>query len=283
VKIAKLVLQKSSGLMVAALILAACNPALAIRRVTHHHLQMVRMHHGRFHRLFWNPVFRPSHESLLRQNEEIDRMELPRIQNEEQLEEFKASGALVPINASETLRFDPRLAEDRRYCRPWTRDFVDDLSQAYYKQFHDQIQVNSAVRTVQIQKKLRRHNRNAAPETGETASSHLAGITVDLQRRGMSKAQVKWMEAYLMPLHDAGVIEPEEERHQWVFHIAVSDRYLDWRDGKLSMASTSVTERADSASASDDSSAPLLSASPAFSWEQPSNAWYQEVSTPREP
>jgi len=93
------------------------------------------------------------------------------------------------------------------------------------------------------------------------------------------------MEAYLMPLHDAGVIEPEEERHQWVFHIAVSDRYLDWRDGKLSLASSSVSTGADlaSASISDDSSVPLLSASPAFSWEQPSNAWYQEVSTPREP
>jgi hypothetical protein len=210
-------------------------------------------------------------------------MELPRIQNEEELEQYKASGALVAINASEALRFDPRLSEDRRYCRPWTRDFVEDLSEAYYKRFHEQIQVNSAVRTVQIQKKLRRHNRNAAPETGETASSHLAGITVDLQRRGMTKAQVQWVEQYLVPLRDAGLVEPEEERHQWVFHIAVSGRYDDWRDGKLSLASSNVSERAASASLSDDSTAPLLSASPAFSWEQTSNAWYQEVSTPREP
>ena len=71
---------------------------------------------------------------------------------------------------------------------------MNDLSEAYYKEFHEQIQVNSAVRTVLVQKKLRRHNRNAAPEKGETASSHLAGLTVDLQRRGMTKAQVKWME-----------------------------------------------------------------------------------------
>ena len=78
-----------------------------------------------------------------------------------------------------------------------------------------------------VQKKLRRHNRNAAPEYGETASSHLAGITVDIQRRGMTGAQVKWMEAYLMPLREQGLVEPEEERHQWVFHIAVSGRYGD--------------------------------------------------------
>lgn len=185
-------------------------------------------------RLLWNPVFRPSRDSLLRQNQEIDRLELPRIQNQAELDELIARQELVPIVASQTLRFDPRLDPDRRYCRPWTRDFLDDLSAAYYKQFHTSIQVNSAVRTVQVQKKLRRHNRNAAPEKGEIASSHLAGITVDIQRRGMTKQQVAWMEQYLMPLKDEGFVEPEEERHQWVFHVAVSGRYAELRESKLS-------------------------------------------------
>jgi hypothetical protein len=130
------------------------------------------------------------------------------------------------------LRSDPRLTPDRRYCRPWTRDFVEDLGHAYHQQFGGQIQVNSAVRTVQVQKKLRRHNRNAAPEKGDTASSHLAGITVDLQRRGMTREQIQWVEQYLVPLRDAGLVEPEEERHQWVFHVAVSGRYADWRESK---------------------------------------------------
>ena len=159
-------------------------------------------------------------------------MELPRIQNEAELEQLVASQDLVPIVPSRTLRIEPRLAANRRYCRPWTRDFLNDLSDAYYNEFHSQIQVNSAVRTVQVQKKLRRHNRNAAPERGETASSHLAGITVDIQRRGMSRQQVKWMEQYLLPLKNLGLVEPEEERHQWVFHVAVSGRYSDWRESK---------------------------------------------------
>ena len=128
------------------------------------------------------------------------------------------------------LRFDPRLDPSRRYCRPWTRDFVDDLSQAYYNRFHQQIQVNSAVRTVKVQKKLRRHNRNAAPADGDTASSHLAGVTVDLQRRGMSKDQIRWMEHYLFYMKALGLVEPEEERHQWVFHIMVSGHYSEWRE-----------------------------------------------------
>ena len=142
-------------------------------------------------------MFRPSHESLLIQNAEIDRLELPRIQDETELEALKADGSLLEIKAGETLRFDPRLDPSRRYCRPWTLNFVDDLSQAFYNRFHQQIQVNSAVRTVKVQKKLRRHNRNAAPADGDTASSHLAGVTVDLQRRGLSKEQVRWMEHYL--------------------------------------------------------------------------------------
>jgi len=215
------------------LAVAVCGQAFGLHQVVpSHHVHRASRRRTHFRRVLWNPVFRPSRDSLLRQNEEIDRLELPRIQNDAELEQLIASQELVPIVASQTLRFDPRLNPDRRYCRPWTRDFLEDLSEAYYKQFHSQIQVNSAVRTVQVQKKLRRHNRNAAPEKGETASSHLAGITVDIQRRGMTKQQVKWVEEYMMPLKDQGLVEPEEERHQWVFHVAVSGRYADWRESK---------------------------------------------------
>jgi len=142
------------------------------------------LHHKRrfhfLHLIHWRPMFRPSHESLILQNAEIDRLELPRIQDDDELEALKASQALLPIRSSESLRFDPRLDPSRRFCRPWTRDFTEDLGQAFYHRFHQQIQVNSAVRTVKVQKKLRRHNRNAAPSDGDTASSHLAGVVVDL-------------------------------------------------------------------------------------------------------
>lgn len=219
--------------LVILLAVAVCGQAFGLHQVVpSQHARRASKRRTHFRRLLWNPVFRPSRDSLLRQNEEIDRLELPRIQNQAELDQLIASQELVPIVASETLRFDPRLDPDRRYCRPWTRDFLDDLSEAYYQQFHSSIQVNSAVRTVQVQKKLRRHNRNAAPEKGETASSHLAGITVDIQRRGMTRQQVQWMEEYMIPLKDQGLVEPEEERHQWVFHVAVSGRYANWRESK---------------------------------------------------
>lgn len=191
------------------LAVAVCGQAFGLHQyVPSHHVHRTSRRRAHTRRVLWNPMFRPSRDSLLRQNEEIDRLELPRIQNDAELEDLIAREDLVPIVASQTLRFDPRLNPDRRYCRPWTRDFLDDLSEAYYKQFHSQIQVNSAVRTVQVQRKLRRHNRNAAPEKGETASSHLAGITVDIQRRGMTRQQVQWMEQYILPLKNLGLVEP---------------------------------------------------------------------------
>src|SRR5882672_2039357 len=222
-------------LTVAVALLLAQGAAFALHSTEPNRATASKSHRKSSHhrRLRWNPMFRPSHDSLLRQNEEIDRIELPRIQDDDELEALKASNALVPIRESATVKIARSLDPARRYCRPWTRDFVEDLSLAYYKQFHAQIQVNSAVRTVKVQKKLRRHNRNAAPAEGEIASSHLAGVTVDIQRRGLSSQQIKWVQNYMTPLKAQGLIEPEEERHQWVFHVMVSGRYTDWRESKM--------------------------------------------------
>jgi len=71
-----------------------------------------------------------------------------------------------------------------------------------------------------------RHTRSAE---GETASSHLAGLTLDIQRRGMSKEQIRFVQRYLFYLTALGLVEPEEERRQWVFHVMVSERYAGWR------------------------------------------------------
>ena len=220
-RIAKLNL---AGALLLALVCGLSSTAYAV-----HPVATRRAHRKHFRWLRWNPMFRPSHESLLIQNAEIDRLELPRIQDETELEALKADGSLVPIVPSESLKIEPSLDPSRRYARPWTRDFVEDISQAYYNRFHAQIQVNSAVRTVKVQKKLRRHNRNAAPADGDTASSHLAGVTVDLQRRGMTKQQIQWMEHYLFYMKALGLVEPEEERRHWCFHILVSGLYTDWR------------------------------------------------------
>jgi len=259
------------ALFLSLVVVLGCNFSAAITRARghHHHKAKTKVqqstlalsssprHHRRWRRIFfWNPVFKPSHDSLLKQNAEIDRLELPRIQDDAELEQLKLDGKLVAIVPSEALRVDPRLDPDRRYCRPWTLKFVQDLADAYHQQFGDQIQVNSAVRTVVVQKKLRRHNRNAAPAEGEIASSHLAGVTVDLQRRGMTKAEIKWVENYLVPMKAAGLVEPEEERRQWVFHIMVSNRYTE--PGDKTGDQTEVAQRGTDELPDDDDRPPTL-------------------------
>lgn len=199
-------------------------------------LSYARRHHARHRRIHLygfslDPALRGSHDSLLRQNEEIDRAGLPRIQDEEQLDQLRAAGELVAVQESKYLRVDPRLPEDRRYCKPWTMAFLNDLGHDYFAQFKKPIQVNSAVRTVEQQRKLRRYNRNAAPELGDTASSHLAGVTVDIAKHGMSRKEHKWVASYLENLKAQNVIEPEEERKQAVFHVMVTERYAGYRPG----------------------------------------------------
>jgi len=203
---------------------AATLPAFAASTTT------TRRHRAHVRRVAWNPVLRGSTDSMVRQNEEIDRLQLPRIADNDQLLELERTQELVPIQESRALRVNPSLQADKKFCRPWCNQFLQDMSEAYYKEFRAPLQVNSAVRTMEQQQKLRRSNRNAAPEIGEHASSHLAGITVDLAKRGLTRAQHKWIEDYLKNLRDQGLVEAAEERRQACFHVMVSDRYTEWRE-----------------------------------------------------
>ena len=183
--------------------------------------------------LNWMPVLlKGSHDSLVRQNAEINRLQLVRIQNDQALEELIARDQLVALPENHAVRVDPRIEASRRFCRPWTGLFLQDLGQAYYKQFHQPIQVNSAVRTVEQQERLARYNHNAAPAEGETASSHLAGLTVDIAKKGMTRRQRAFTENYLVNMHNLGLVEAVEERRQACFHVMVSDRYTAWRDSE---------------------------------------------------
>jgi hypothetical protein len=208
--------------------LAATVPASATSRYT-----TTRHHRGHVRRVAWNPVLKGSMDSMVRQNEEIDRLQLPRIADNDQLLELERTQELVPIQETRALRVNQSLQSDKRYCRPWCNQFLQDMSEAYYKEFRTPMQVTSAVRTMEQQQKLRRHNGNAAPEVGEHASSHLAGITFDLAKRGLTRAQHAWIEEYLKNMRDQGLVEAAEERRQACFHVMVSDRYTEWREANL--------------------------------------------------
>jgi len=196
------------------------------------HLRSGHRHyrHARLRLLrYWGPPVAPelrgSRDSLLKQNSEINQAGLTRIEDDAQLQQLEERGVLVPITETQYLQVSPALKENRRYARPWAAQFVDDLGREFYEHFGKPLQITSAVRTVEQQRRLMRRNHNAAPAEGEIASSHLAGTTLDISKRGLSRKQHKWVVDYLAGMKESGVIEPEEERRQACFHVMISQRY----------------------------------------------------------
>jgi Family of unknown function (DUF5715) len=167
-----------------------------------------------------------SHEILVHQNQVADRDGLDRIQSDDDLEEMRSKGLLIALPTNTALLVDERLPANRRYCRPWTAQFLATLSRAYYSRFHTPLQVNSAVRTVEFQQRLLRTNGNAAPAEGETASPHLTGQAIDLAKHGLSLTEIAWLRGYLLPLVQEGKVDVEEEFQQSCFHISVYKKYL---------------------------------------------------------
>ncbi len=171
------------------------------------------------------PALKGSHEILIRQNVMADQDGLTRVQDDADLERMRLSGQLVPIPAGAGIQIDSRLPGNRRYLRPWTAQFLSNAAAAHYAIFHTALQVNSAVRTVEFQHRLRHTNGNAAPADGETASPHLTGQAIDLAKKGLSQAEIAWMRAYLTPLIQDGKLDVEEEFQQACFHISIYRRY----------------------------------------------------------
>jgi hypothetical protein len=222
-------------------VLAMAAPSFALRHVVHHRYHR-STRRARIRHIVWHPMFAGSHEMLVSENVKLDALELPRIEDDDQLELLEDSEDLVPIEESRSLKIAANLAPNRRYCRAWTRDFAEDFGQAFYAEFHKPIQINSAVRTVEQQKKLRRTNHNAAPQEGDTASTHLTGVTLDISKRGLTRKQHEWINQYFLPLRNAGMIDPIEERRQPVFHVVVFEGYTDWKDNGQDEGSSAETD-----------------------------------------
>jgi hypothetical protein len=172
------------------------------------------------------PPLKGSHEILVHQKQVADRDGLARVQNDDDLLDMREKKMLVGLPVNEGLQVDDRLPVNRRYCRPWTAQFLATLARAHYAHFHTPLQVNSAVRTVEFQQHLMHVNGNAAPAEGDTASPHLTGQAVDIAKHGLSLAEIAWLRGYLLPLVQEGKIDVEEEFQQSCFHISVYKKYL---------------------------------------------------------
>lgn len=168
---------------------------------------------------------RGSLESLERQNARLDAEGLERIEDESDLVDRIEHGLLVPIPASSALTVNAGLPPAHRYCRPWTALFLANLARAHDAAFHRPLEVSSAVRTVEYQKRLMETNGNAAAAEGDIVSPHLTGATIDIAKDGLSRNEIAWMRRRLLALEMAGKIDVEEEFQQACFHITVYKTY----------------------------------------------------------
>ncbi len=168
-------------------------------------------------------------ESLVRQNEKTEAEGLERILDNDDLDDRIARKMLVPVPASAALTINGNLPQDRRYCRPWTAAFLSDLARAHQAQFHHPLEVSSAVRTVEYQKRLMATNGNATEAEGDIVSPHVTGATIDIAKSGLTQREIYWMRARLLSLQNAGKIDVEEEFQQACFHITVYKAYMPAR------------------------------------------------------
>jgi len=176
-------------------------------------------------RVYGRYTLRGTRDSLVRQNERAEQESLERIEDDADLQDRISRGLLVRVPESAGLVVNSALPDDRRYCRPWTAEFLSELSRAHEAQFHKPLIVSSAVRTVEYQKHLMRVNHNAADAEGDIVSPHLTGATIDIAKSGLSRREMQWMRDHLFAYQTAGVIDVEEEFRQRCFHITVYKAY----------------------------------------------------------
>ena len=171
------------------------------------------------------PLLKGSPESQIKQNAAADRSELIRIKDDTELETMKATGQLVHIPDTPGVRVDARLHERFRFVRPWVATFLVDLGKDFKERFGEEIQINSAVRTIEYQIEISGRNRNAAETTGEKRSSHLTGSAIDIAKLRLTGEQKLWLRTRLVTLELGNTIEATEEHYQAVFHVMVFPEY----------------------------------------------------------
>lgn len=155
--------------------------------------------------------------SVAAENARAEALGYERFETLREVEDAVAVGHLVPVGVTS----DPKLPINRRYLRPDAADFVLELDNAFRLTTGHWLLVDSAVRPVDVQRRLRRVNRNAAPATGERASSHERGTTFDLAKKTfngrdynrMRRGEYRWLLVRLAYYRATGRILVIEERN----------------------------------------------------------------------
>ena len=178
------------------------------------------------HLCAWGDELTGGKERLRHENIVADKAGFVRIWDETELRYLVEIGYLAPLEESAGFVFDVRAPEKFRFVLPCTREYLRELSRAFYQEFRTNFWINSVTRTIEYQEALILINSNAAAAFGPLASSHLTGATVDIGKLKLSGSQVLWLRHRLIRDERSGRIQATEEHIQAVFHIMVYPRWM---------------------------------------------------------
>ena len=151
-------------------------------------------------------IFPATHDSIPAENRRADMLGLKRYGTLVEVSRDVEAGVLVPVPNPAR-----KLPKERRYALPDTVAFAERLDQDFYEATRDHLVIDSAVRPRDVQSRLTRRNRNAAPADGARASTHERGTTIDFARP-RRRGALRWLLIRLAYYKARGTILVIEER-----------------------------------------------------------------------
>ncbi len=162
------------------------------------------------------------------QNDRADAYHLSRMQNRAMIWRFYRAGYLDAVPIRTSYYYLDGIAPPYRFLRPWTKLFLDRLSEEYFERFRQPLRVTSLIRSVGEQLRLARWDPNAAEATGPDRSAHLTGAALDISKRFMSWQGEEWMRRVLFHLRQEGFLYAIEEFEEPCFHVMVYPNYTSY-------------------------------------------------------
>ena len=159
-------------------------------------------------------VFPATHDSVAEENRRADALGYKRYINTDDMRRGVLSGQLVPITG---VKINAKLPKNRRYLRPEAMAFLARID----RELAASLTVDSAIRPADVQRRLIRFNKNAAPYDGYRASSHERGSTFDIARSGLSRRQNRYLITRLLYYRAVGKILVIQERG--CYHVFVGE------------------------------------------------------------
>ncbi len=171
---------------------------------------------------------RANSDSQVIQNERANRDRLSRLEDQKMLDRFARLRLLTPVPANARGYYLHAVPARLHYLRPWSKLFLDRLSNQFRARFGKRLRITSLIRTAKYQKSLEKRNHNAAPASGKKRSTHLTGASLDISKKGMARAQRQWLRRVLTSLKRKGYLFAVEEFYQPNFHIMVHRNYPEY-------------------------------------------------------